>query len=218
MTSATTKKYNTFIFDLDGTLLNTSEGIVKCVEHTISILSLEEIDISAKLNFVGPPLVESFRREFCLSEELAKEAVKVYRQRYSEQGLFEAIIYPGMPEVLKYLKSQGSKILIATLKREDFAVRIMNHFGILDYFDTIVGIDMSDSLTKADTIRIGLQRIGVSSIDNVLMIGDSEYDRIGAIEVGIDFCAVTYGFGFKKGEVIENYTIESPLELINLNI
>lgn len=209
-----TDKYKIFVFDLDGTLFNTSEGIVKCVEHTISELQLNDVDMPSKLSFIGPPVFDSFKRVFGMNEALATEATLIYRQRYWEQGLFEADIYPGILEVLKYLKNKGVKITVATLKPENFAVRIMEHFGISCYFDAIVGVDLEGSLKKADTIRIGLKRIGVESFDGVLMIGDSEHDQMGANEVGVDFCAVTYGFGFESGTDVPHYVISNPLELI----
>lgn len=213
------RKYDAIIFDLDGTLLNTSEGIVKCVEHASFTLNLPKLTMDRKLSFVGPPLLESFKREFALNEPEAKEAVEVYRKRYSSEGLFEASVYGGIEELLFYLKERGYLLAVATLKREDFAKRILEHFQLSACFDVIVGIDNDDSLTKADTIRLALEKIGVSNINKVLMVGDSEYDKIGADLVGTDFCAVMYGFGFKKEYgTYYDYEINEPLDLMNKDI
>lgn len=213
------RKYDAIIFDLDGTLLDTSDGIVKCVEHASSILNLPKLPMERKLSFVGPPLLESFKREFALNEPKAKKAVEVYRKRYSEEGLFEASVYDGMKELLFYLKEKGYLLAVATLKREDFAKRILEHFQLSAFFDVIVGIDNDDSLTKADTIRLALDKISVSNVNQVLMVGDSEYDKVGADLIGVDFCAVMYGFGFKKEcGIYYNYEINEPLDLMNEDI
>lgn len=208
--------YKTVIFDLDGTIADTSIGIVQCVEHTIKELGLPEIKLESKLNFVGPPLLESFQRECLLSEQQARQAVSIYRKRYENEGLFEAEIYTGIKDVLAKLNKENFKIGIATLKREDFAKKMMQHFNLYHYFNSIVGIDNNDLRTKADTIRICMSQITTNASDQVLMVGDSKYDFSGASEVNIDFCGVTYGFGFNKESVMGKHKIDTPIELLDI--
>ena len=122
-------------------------------------------------------------------------------------------MYDGIPKLLNDLKDSGFKLYVATLKRQDLAEKILEHFQISQYFDLIVGINNAESLSKADMINIIL-----SGIDNdkksTILIGDSEFDAIGAAEAGIDCLAVTYGFGFKSENDIKNNKIKYIAESI----
>ena len=213
------KHYKAVLFDLDGTLLDTSPGILKSIESTIEELGLEPIIQEEKLKFIGPPIMASFVKHCHLSEEIALQALTTFRRYYKMGNMLEANIYAGIPEVLNYLQEKGILVGVATSKKEVFATEIIKHFGLDIYFNSIKGTDEKERLTKADIIENCIEELGVSCEDTVL-IGDTEFDAIGAEKVGIDFIAVTYGFGFKQKEDLASYksvhTIDLAKELINI--
>lgn len=195
--------YSTVIFDLDGTILDTSKGIMSCVSYTANKMGASQLTIAQQKSFIGPPLIDSFIRECGFTYNKAREAVALYRKRYKEKGLYEAKHYNQMKELLILLKKKKYTIAVATLKRDDLACEIIKHFGLLEFFDSIKGIDYKDKLSKADIISMCLGEIGQDDLSKTVMIGDSVYDAIGAKEIGIDFIAVTYGYGFKSKESAE---------------
>jgi phosphoglycolate phosphatase len=190
-------RYSTVLFDLDGTLLDTSEGIINGVEHTAKKLGLPTISRERMFSFIGPPVLESFVREFKISIEKAKEAVQIYRTRYEEKGLYEAKRYKNIENILDSLKKIGMHLGIATLKRDDFAKKIISHFSMSSYFECVFGIDSNDTKSKSEIIKSCIVKMSQNEKAQIVYIGDSEYDAMGAQEAGIDFIAVTYGFGFK---------------------
>lgn len=190
------KEYKTIIFDVDGTLLNTAEGIISSVDYTIKELGLNDISYEVKESFVGPPIQRSLQKTYGLSDEETAKAATIFRKRYSTIDLCKAELYEDAIDLLKHLKNSGYKIGVATYKREDYAMKILDEFGITTYCDEIVGSDFEGKLTKADIIDICIANLDTSK-DEILMIGDTDNDKIGAQQAGVDFLAVTYGFGFK---------------------
>lgn len=197
------KNYNTIIFDVDGTLLDTSEGIISSVNYTIENMGLPDLSNEEKEAFIGPLIHNSFRNKYGLNDEDTYKAAKIFRERYSTIDLCKAKLYDGVLELLKYLKTNGYKIGVATYKREDYALKILNEFGITPFCDCIMGSDFYGKLTKHDIINNCINKIG-SNRSEILMIGDTDADKIGAEKAGIDFLAVTYGFGFKISDNISN--------------
>lgn len=202
-------KYNVVLFDLDGTLLDTSPGIFNSVRFAESQMEFQPISDNKLKSFVGPPPIESYMNNYGVSHEKAVEATKFHRQYGAENGIYEAKVYEGIPELLAQLKDKGYKLGVCTLKRQDIAEKVLNNFELLHYFDTVVGIDNQESLTKADTINIALDNLNYSDKSKVVLIGDSMYDADGADKANIDFIGVTYGFGLQKDaeyifDVIEN--------------
>ena len=210
------KHYHTILFDLDGTLLDTSKGVFGSVRYAQQKMGFPPLPEARLQEFVGPPPVKSYQKIFGVDEASAQKAAAFHREYGKIKGILEAEHYPGMKKLLETLKNSGKKIGVATLKREDIAKQVLKNFELFHYFDTVVGIDQGESLTKADTIRIALQRMEESSKQAVL-IGDSLYDAVGAREAGIDFIGVTYGFGFhSKEEIIPYPGAESVFELQQL--
>ncbi len=196
----------TVIFDMDGTLADTSIGIVNCYRYALSELDLPSPSSDDVLiDLIGGPLVSNFMRGFGLSEKDAVIATKIYRERYSEIGYSEAKLYPGIKNLLELLKSQGYLMGIATLKAERFATEMLKRFGISEYFDSVCGVTDSD-ISKGKLIARCLDELGIESSDAVY-IGDSENDAIGASQNGINFIAVTYGFGFDKNSCYKEYNV-----------
>lgn len=183
----------TILFDLDGTLTDSGEGIINCaivaLEHFhLPIPSREELRV-----FVGPPLQESFLR-FGVPADRVDEAIAVYRSRYIRIGKFENIPYPGIRELLEALKAEGHKLYVATSKPETMSVEILEHFGLAKYFDQICGASMDASRsTKEAVIAYLLEQNGRA--DNMVMVGDTKYDVIGAKKHGIPTIGVAWGYG-----------------------
>ncbi len=191
------------LFDLDGTLTDPREGIFRCIKYALQAAGRPVPDIRILQRFIGPPLVDGFQENTGMSREEAERAKDKYREEYHAAGLFEAKIYTGIDQVLAKLKKQGKKISLATSKPEEMAMRILDHFGLLSYFDETAGATMDGSRsTKDDVIQEALRRFQITEEqkDRVLMIGDRKYDITGAKKCGIASLGVYYGFA-EPGEL-----------------
>lgn len=189
--------WETILFDLDGTLTDPAEGITKAVEVALNHYGITVEDRSTLNKFIGPPLDESFPEFYGFNDEQVREATRVFREYFGRQGWAENIPYPGIDKLLGDLKAAGKKLIIATSKPEEFAVRIMNHFGLAQYMDVIAGasIDNQEGAKKANVIRKALQRAGVEDLSSVVMVGDRRHDVAGGHEVGMKVIGVLYGYG-----------------------
>lgn len=191
------KKY--ILFDLDGTLTDSQEGITKAVEYALKDFGIEVADRSELTVFIGPPLTDSFIKYYGFSEEKALEGVKKYREYYNAKGKFENAVYEGIPEVLARLKKAGKILFVATSKPEFYAKQIVDHFGLSKYFSNIYGATMDGSrVHKDDVIRYALQENGITDLDEVVMVGDREHDIIGAKKCGLEAIGVLFGFGSRE--------------------
>ena len=188
--------YDIILFDLDGTLTDPGIGITNSVAHALAHWNIEVTDRSELYKFIGPPLSDSFMRYYGFSEEDAIRAIAVYREYFSVKGLYENEVYPGIPELLQSLKKMGKTVVLATSKPEKFAVEILRHFGLYDYFDIIAGASMDESRNKkADVIAYALSQMKDPDVRRLIMIGDREHDVLGAKQFGIDSIGVLYGYG-----------------------
>ena len=210
-------KYNHFIFDMDGTLADTSPGVFEGVRLTLRQMGEPLLPESELRRFIGPPLHHSFQEICGMDEERAMEATLRFRSYYKDEGVFRSRLYDGMETLLRTLRAEGHKLMVATLKREEQAQSLVKYLGIADCFSAVVGSDDGEQRTKKDTIEIAMELSGIGSPKNVLMIGDSEFDAVGAAQAVVDFCAATYGFGLTP-EVLKQHSykleIASPLELL----
>lgn len=198
-------KYKAALFDVDGTLLNTREGILEAMRATIKHFGLPDLIPENEKYFIGPPIQKSANQIYGLDKEQAQEFANVFRDRYSHhEYLLNAAHYDGMIQLMKDLKAAGIKIAIATYKREDYALDLVSHFGFLDYAEVAHGGDNFNKLTKADIIRKCIDEMGLSP-EECVMIGDSDNDAIGAEGMGCPFIGVTYGFGFTCKEDVDKY-------------
>ena len=191
------KKYKAILFDLDGTLIDTSDGIINCYKHVMDIMNLKRIPGDTLRTFIGSNLFNAFKNNFNIDDNEARLAVQKYRKHYAEKGLYESKLYPGIDETLYSLKQNQYLIGIATLKLETLAQKIIDHFKLNSFFNCISGIDESDSLTKENIINNCLNNLSVENSNDVLMVGDTVGDAVAAAKCGVDFMAVTYGFGLK---------------------
>lgn len=192
------KKYQYILFDLDGTITDPGIGITNSVMY-----ALNKFGISDKrenlYKFIGPPLAQSFQNYYGFDEEKAQLGIKYYREYYTVDGIFENIVYDGIEQMLRNLKQDGKKVLMATSKPEKFAKRILEYFKLDRYFDYVAGATMDEKrVRKADVISYALESYGIQDLDEVLMVGDREHDVLGAKEVGIDCMGVLYGYGDRQ--------------------
>lgn len=193
------KMYDTFFFDLDGTITDSSLGITNSVMYALKKYGIEEKNREKLYKFIGPPLTISFREFYGFSEERCLEAVGYYREYYKDKGIFENRVYDGFEDVVKRLKENGKRLVVATSKPEPFARRIMEHFGLVRYFDYVAGMELDGGRgTKAEVIEYALHTCEVEDKSKVLMVGDREHDVIGAREARIDCLGVLYGFGTRE--------------------
>ena len=205
-------QYNMVIFDLDGTLLDTSPGIFGSVRYAEQQLNLKPIADSDLKKFVGPPPKDMYKKIYNLSEHDAIRATEAHRKYGMEQAIYEARLYDGIPEVLDELKRRNYKLSVATLKKQKIAEVILKRFALANYFDVIVGMDEEENFTKKITICNAMEYTGTSK---AVMVGDSEYDYHGAVSAGVDFIGVLYGFGFKKDFDYPFKSVQEPKELLD---
>ncbi len=191
------------LFDLDGTLTDPAQGITNCIMYALGEMGYDIPPRDELYKFIGPPLVPSFMKYFGMTEECAKEALRLYRVRFSSVGWKENTPYAGIREQLELVKklgqTSGVKLALATSKPEEFAVNIMREFELAEYFDAICGSTMDGSrVEKGDVIRYALESLGFGDGDDpgeIVMIGDRMYDIDGAKEVGAVSVGVTWGYG-----------------------
>lgn len=197
--------YKCIIFDLDGTLLDTSEGVLSSIRYTIREKGYAPLSDEVMRTFIGPPVKRSLTAAYGLGEEEADEATGIFRNRYKNFDLFKAVPYEGIMELLGQLKEQGYLIGVATLKREDYAVTLLKHFGIAEYCDSICGSDFASKMLKIDVLNKCLRELNLSK-DEAVLIGDTASDGTGAGLAGMDFIAVTFGFGPRTAEEWSAFT------------
>ena len=188
--------YKTAIFDLDGTVTDSGPGSMNAIRYAVKKRGLPETSEEVLRSFIGPPLKEQFIKFCGFSEEEGARAVEHYREYYRDRGIFENEVYEGVPELLRELKDAGLTVIMATSKPETFAVTIAEHFEISLYFDFIGGSLMDGRRTKkSEVIEYVLEGAGVTDRSTVLMIGDRDYDILGAKEAGVHSMGVLYGYG-----------------------
>lgn len=205
-------KYKLVIFDIDGTLIDTSKGIVNSVKYAINKMHFKSIDELTLRSFIGPPPLLMYKSIFNCSDFDAMQAVLYHRDYGNCCGIYESKLYNGIIDILEYLKKNKVKIGVATLKLQTTACNILKYHKIFDYFDTVVGMDEGETLTKAETIKLVMKKTNIR--DNVLMIGDSKYDENGAHEAQVFFLPVTYGFGFSLNDFQNKTYAKSPIEIV----
>lgn len=188
--------YKYVLFDLDGTLTNPEIGITSSVMYALEKFGITVEDRKELHPFIGPPLTYSFQTFYGLSKEDSEMAVKFYRERFSVKGLYENEVYDGVEMMLQTLKERGKTLIIATSKPEEFTLKILEHFQLLKYFDYIAGATLDGSRgEKADVIRHALAISKIEDKSQAIMIGDRNYDILGAKENGLDSMGVLFGFG-----------------------
>lgn len=207
------------IFDLDGTLLDTSKGIIESIKHTIHVMDLSALTEDELKSFIGPPLKKSFMNICGCSEEQAVEAVRVFRAYYQEGAVLHAEHYQGLPALCEDLKCKGIKMGVATNKPNRFAVALIHNFDLDKYCTSVFGADEKGELSKCDLINLCMKDMNAIASETVL-IGDTDNDAKGAEQAGVSFIAVTYGFGFHEGDKCSEYpcvgVADSPAQIADI--
>ena len=192
--------YKAIFFDLDGTLTESGEGITKSVQYALEKLGVSAPELEPLKVFVGPPLLEQFMKYAGFDKETAQKGIEYYRERYSEKGMYENTVYPGVENALAELKRRGYRLAVASAKPTFYVTQIMDHFNLSRYFEVIAGTDLNGpKVTKSQVIEEALERMSLSDHrDQVIMVGDREHDILGARRCGIQCVAVSYGYGSRE--------------------
>lgn len=190
-----------YLFDLDGTLTDSKEGIVNAIKYAMKKLNIDK-QIDSYDIFIGPPIRESFKKYFGLSDEDAKKATSLYREYYQEKGKFENIPYDQIKELLEKL-SKNNRLAVATSKPEEVSIEILKHFKLDKYFEFIGGASLDTTRAKKiDVIKYVLNSLNLSPSEDIYMIGDRYTDILSANELGLTSVGVLWGFGSEE-ELIE---------------
>ena len=203
------------LFDFDGTLADSSEGIMECALETVGAIgydtSLYTTDYLRR--FIGPPLSDCFRITFSVPEEKIGWCVDRYRVLYASKGMYMMHLYNGIPQLLEALRRNGYKTAVATNKMKNLAEECCRNLGIYDLFDYISGPGKDAGCTKARVIEMAMEALGVEK-DETLMVGDTINDEVGAKGAGVDFLPVTWGFGFDRENTRDRLRAESPSDIM----
>lgn len=208
----------TILFDLDGTLTDSGEGIMNCAKLSFTHFGIPVPEDAILRTFVGPPLRNSFVNNG-IPEENVEEAIAVFRSRYQTVGKFENTPYPGIRELLEKLQQEGHFLCVATSKPEVTAVEILEKFDLAKYFRFICGATMDKSRdSKSAVIAYLLEQAG--GAENAVMVGDTEFDVLGAKQHGIPTIGVTWGYGNNKetakaGAIAMADTVDALYALLN---
>ena len=204
------------LFDLDGTLTESGEGIMKSVQYALRKLGKEAPDWRELRAFVGPPLIGMFMQYAGFDRETAEQGVVYYREYFQEKGIFENALYPGIKEMLESFKKQGLALGIASSKPEPYVLKVTDYFDITKYFDVITGSTMAETRTKkSEVIEEALRRYAPEEDirENAVMVGDKSHDILGAREAGLRCVGVLYGYGTKEEiEGAEPFAVAGTVE------
>ena len=210
--------HKSILFDLDGTLTDSGEGIFNCAELALRHFNLPIPTRQEMRVFVGPPLRDTFAK-FGVPEDGIETALEVYRSRYNTIGLFENAPYPGIRELLEKLRADGHRLFVATSKPETTAIEVLEKFQLAGFFEQIVGATMDGSRShKADVIAYLLNLVG--DVGSTVMVGDTAYDVTGAAAHGIPTIGVSWGYGKVEdmqaaGAAAIAHTTDELTDLIN---
>ncbi len=191
-------EFSAVLFDFDGTIADTGRGIFTSIQYAVKQLGFEPLDNATLRRFIGPPIYDSFRRELGLDDEKSDFAVKKYREKYAESGIYELDLYDGILPLMKSLKENGIKIGIASSKPQNFIIRLVDYLEIGDMIDFISAPSADDTpQSKASLINNAAEALNISK-DKILMIGDRYFDIDGANSAGVRNIGVTFGYGSEE--------------------
>ena len=204
------------LFDLDGTLTDSKQGIIGAVQYAMDKMGLPPADETEILSYIGGPFREELRRAHGFDKSRADRFVALYREYYLSQGIHENRVFDGIESLLAELHASGKALAVATAKPSEQAEVVLINFGLRQYFGLIAGSEPNgDRSAKVDVIRHALAQLLPPDLSKVVMVGDRCHDILGARENGIHSAAVTYGYG-TDAELRESkptYFANSPDEL-----
>lgn len=211
--------YRYILFDLDGTLTQSEFGIITAARYALGKFGIKEPDRSKLLRFIGPPLYVSFHDYYGLEGKDMEDAVEYFQEVYESETYKDAPVFDGIPQALAELRAKGRTLIVVTSKPIEMAYRVLEHTGIRDYFDHVVGPEqeMKDA-GKAELIRKAMSLAPGGDPSEFLMVGDRHYDIDAAVAVGIDSVGVTYGYG--TGEELKSagatFLAATPADILKL--
>ena len=214
-----TAPFTAILFDLDGTIVDSAPGITSSLAATFVSLGLPVPSPAELVEWVGPPILDSFRDLAGFSREQSLEALDIYRGHYLADGVFDAKVYPGVEEVLAAIHASDVPVSLATSKPEYPAKIVLDHFGLLKYFDVITGASEDEVRSaKADVVAEALERLDAFGADlsNPVMVGDRHHDVIGAAAHDVPTIFVRWGYGSRPEEVGSINVVETAPELLRL--
>jgi phosphoglycolate phosphatase len=204
------------LFDLDGTLIDPRHGITRSVQAGLAAVGVRVDDPDALIDWIGPPLRESFAAYTGLDPAGVERAVTAYRARFDRVGWSEHEVYPGVPHVLARLRASGWRVAVATSKPEVFARRIVDHVGFTGLVEVVAGSELDGRRSaKREVIDHALDGLGQHDREVVVMVGDREHDMIGAVAAGVAAVGVTWGYGTRE-ELVANgaeVLVDRPCDL-----
>ena len=185
----------TVLFDLDGTIIDSSTGIRRCADESLLHHGLPAITDEQFAHFIGPPLTVGFG-SVCPDDAMIDSLVTVYREHYGAGGMYEYSVYDGVPELLQRLRARNLRLAVATSKVQRFARPVVDHAGLTAEFEVVIGAER-DGAGAAQPVVMdsALRYLGITDPGSVVMIGDREHDGHGASALGTGFVGVTWGFG-----------------------
>ncbi len=187
------------LFDLDGTLTDSKLGITNSAAYALEKFHIKVENLDDLTKFIGPPLMDSFMEYYNMSEEDALTAVTYYREYFAVKGVYENSLYDGIKDLLIELKQRNMTLIVATSKPTFYATKILEHFGIMEYFTFVAGSELDGTRArKAEVISYVLEENSIEDLSKAIMIGDRKHDVIGAKEMGVESIGVLYGFGDKE--------------------
>ena len=201
------KQYRAVIFDLDGTLLNTSRGVFSSVLYMAEKMGYPKPEPEVLRTFIGPPIRDSVKRVWGVDDDAAVRAHRFFQEAYIGGDALKTDQYPGMTDLLRALRNRGIRIGVATLKPDEQARRVLGYTGIAPFIDHVCGTDITGMGSKESRIRDCLETFGIPAEESV-EIGDTLYDAEGAHAAGADFLAVLYGFG---PDTVEEWESAGPV-------
>lgn len=212
-------KYKNLLFDLDGTITDSTEGIVNSIKYALSKLDFSDYDENVLKKFIGPPLTDSYKKYFGMNDKEASDGLFFFREYFEKRGMYENRLYPKTDDLLKSLNEYGYKIFLATSKPKLYAEKILKYFDIHKYFYCVCGCPMKeDGITKTDIIKSALMHAKAENLSDSVMIGDTKYDILGAKNCQIDSIAVLYGIGEEYELCDATYKVKSVSDLKKLLI
>jgi phosphoglycolate phosphatase len=212
-----TSPYTAVLFDLDGTIVDSAPGITATLGYTFERLGLPIPTPAALLQWVGPPILDSFRDLAGFDPEQSQRALAIYRERYLSTGVFDATLYPGVPDVLRAVSRSGIPLSLATSKPELPATVILEHFGLARYFDQITGASADEVRSKkADVVEEALRRLRAdgSDLSTPVLVGDRVHDVHGAAEHDVPTIFVTWGYGSLEEQAGSVAVVDTGVELL----
>jgi phosphoglycolate phosphatase len=212
------RKVRNLLFDLDGTLVDSSQTIGICIDHALEQLGVKPSSGSPVNELIGQPLLDIFRNHFDLTLEQADSAIAYYREHYDTQAQAGSLVYGGIEETLLKLRQGGFRLFIATVKPTSVADKVLCDLGLRAHFDAVAGASMGhERRDKASIIAHALSQFGLDP-EHSLMIGDRDQDVLGARQNGLPCIAVSWGFG-SPGELAHarpDYLVRHSTDIVSL--